>query len=132
MKLAQFRRLTMIDNGEAYIMILPHMHTIPTTKVRLLVEWARVRTKAARTATNITSRSRISSTLSLCFLSDEQKRKRITYTAAITVPVPFMVTTKMLLGCTIGSPYKTQTIQLIRVAKYGAGENCSTDPFFHI
>jgi len=32
----------------------------------------------------------------------------------------------------MGSPYKTQTMQLIMVARYGAGENCSTDFFLHI
>jgi hypothetical protein len=32
----------------------------------------------------------------------------------------------------MGKPYNVHTMQLASVAKYGAGENCSTDPFFHI
>jgi hypothetical protein len=32
----------------------------------------------------------------------------------------------------MGRPYRVQTMQLIRVARYGASEYCSTDPFFHI
>jgi hypothetical protein len=49
-----------------------------------------------------------------------------------TQPEPLMVTTSKLSGCTMGKPYNVHTMQLASVAKYGAGENCSTDPFFHI
>jgi hypothetical protein len=38
----------------------------------------------------------------------------------------------MLCGWTMGRPYSTHIMQLRRVAMYGIGENCSTDPFFHI
>jgi len=51
---------------------------------------------------------------------------------SITQPEPLMVTTSTLSGCTIGRPYSVHTMQLTSVARYGAGENCSTDPFFHI
>ena len=111
----------MTTNGEAYIMTLNKMHMMPTIKDRSLCEWAMVKTKAVRTQMNMSSTSKTSKTLSLFFLSEKMK-KRIIYKSSMAVPEPLMVTTKKLWGCTMGSPYKVQTRQLIRVARYGAGE----------
>lgn len=47
-------------------------------------------------------------------------------------PDPLIVMISMLCGCTIGIPYTHHSMQLRSVARYGAGENCSTDFFRQI
>lgn len=124
-------KLTITANGEAYIIMLPTMHMLPTMAERSLIEWTKVRTRRAKTAMNRHSAATINSNLSLFFLS-EYIRKSNKYITSITNPEPFMVTTSVLCGCTIGSPYRTHSPQFTKVARYGTGEYCSTDFFFHI
>ena len=50
----------------------------------------------------------------------------------MAMPVPLMVITSMLCGCTTGRPYNTHIMQFRSVATYGIGEYCSTDPFFQM
>lgn len=121
----------MTDKGAAYIMILPTIAMLPTISDRTLVVWATVMTRTVRTPRNTSSASIISITLSLCFRS-EYIRKSSRYTVSIKKPVPLIVITNKLCGCTIGSPYSNHIPQFTNVARYGTGENCSTAPFFTI
>lgn len=105
---------------------------MPTIILRSLRVRATVRTKTVRTVMNMASISSTSKTLSLFCFSAVQIKKMIMYTISIPVPAPLMVKTSKLSGCTMGSPYKTHTMQFTRVARYGTGEYCSTAFFFHI
>jgi hypothetical protein len=111
----------MTTNGEAYIMTLNKMPMMPTIKDRSLFEWARVKTKGVTTQMNISSISNSSKIMSLFFLSEKIK-KMIMYVSSMAIPGPSIVNTKVLWGCTIGRPYKVQTMQFTRVTRYGAGE----------
>lgn len=122
---------TIIDNGAAYMIILPATAMPPTTLDLTLVVWARVRVKMAKTPRNTSCPSIMSSNLFLG-LRLEYIMKKIKYTDSIKKPVPLIVTTSKLCGWTIGSPNNIHIPQLTKVARYGTAENSSTDPLFTI
>ena len=91
----------MTTNGEAYTMALNKMPMMPTIKDRSLCEWTRAKTKDVRTLMNISPISSPSKNLSLFFMSEKIK-KIIKYVSSMAIPAPLMVSTKVLLGCTMG------------------------------
>lgn len=68
--------LTMTDSGEAYIMMLNRIQTVPTIIDRRAVVWTMVRVRTARMATNMISTTVIIITLIL-FPLLEKTMKRI-------------------------------------------------------
>lgn len=122
---------TMTAKGEAYIKMLPTMQMLPTIAALFLFPWTKLRTQIASVATKIIS-PRMTRKTFVLNLRSEYKKNSVKYTISMPSPVPLIVTTKMLFGCTQGTPYNTQSPQLTNVARYGIGENCSTDLFFHI
>lgn len=95
---------TMTDNGEAYIITLKTQQTIPTVMERLSVVCWRVSTKTVRIAINAISHAKTALITNRCFLRPEKTKKMVTNTISITIPVPLIVTTNKLSGCTIGIP----------------------------
>lgn len=121
----------MTDKGAAYIIMLPTMQMLPTMAALFLGSWTKVRTTKPSATTKIISTMTIIITFILC-LRSEYNKNSVRYTISMPRPVPLIVITKRLLGVTHGRPYITQSPQLINVARYGIGENCSTDLLFHI
>lgn len=62
--------LTMIDNGEAYIVTLKSMHIVPTMAERLLTVWTIVNETNARRVMKISSKMKARKSLSLLLRSE--------------------------------------------------------------
>ena len=68
----------MIDNGEAYIITLNTMQTVPTMAERFLWVWAKVSVQTVSAAMKMSSTSSHIDSLSFFFLPSEKTKKRIT------------------------------------------------------
>lgn len=127
----RWKIFTMTDKGAAYIIMLPTMEMLPIMAALFLGSWTKVRTIKPSATIKISSTMTIKITFILC-LRSEYNKNSVRYTISMPRPVPLIVITKRLLRVTHGRPYITQSPQLINVARYGIGENCSTDLLFHI
>lgn len=93
----------MIAKGEAYMRMLPAMQMLPTIADLFACVWTRVRTSMASEAKKIISPT-IMRNIFVLFFRSEYSKNSVKYTPSIANPVPFVVTTKMLCGCTSGIP----------------------------